>query len=92
MKKTEKFNTGGKLPRALDRDISYFVYPCRVIVEGVKHHTYGIGVLREDVMIYAVPDISTNFDEVKALVRRCNEGNLSLIHLRDIVEDFISEM
>ena len=32
--------------------------------------------------------ISTDFQEVYALVQRCNTGGLSPLHLRDVVEDF----
>ena len=34
-------------------------------------------------------DISIDFNEVRELVKLCNDEGLSLIHLRDVVEDVI---
>ena len=90
MKKTENFRTNRTPFQApSDCDITYFVCPSRVVVDNVWYSTYDIGVLCKCVVIDCIPDISTDFDKVKELVRRCNDGGLKLIHFRDVAEDFI---
>ncbi len=52
--------------------------------------TYGI--LPHGYPQYAVPDISTSLAFVSALARRCTACGLSPIHLRDVVEDALTEV
>lgn len=51
----------------------------------VTHCVYGI--VGDGAMIR---DISTNRDEVEALAILCNRLSLSPLHLRDVVEDWLS--
>lgn len=46
---------------------------------------YGIA-LKSDPTVF-VSEISTDFEFVKEIIRKINKGNLSPIHLLDIVED-----
>ena len=71
--------------------ITYVVIPSFVEIEGEIVKTYGIGTIRNNILIDYVADISTNFNKVKALALRWNKLNLSPIHLRDAVEDALCE-
>jgi len=56
--------------------------------------TYGIGLIRftEDNYIYisnALSDISVDKLQIANLTNLLNENNVSPIHLKDIVEDFL---
>jgi hypothetical protein len=53
--------------------------------------TYGIiGVENlDDSVIVFVPDVSTDRTFVEDLARKCTEGCLSPIHLKDVIEDEI---
>ena len=55
---------------------------------GDVYRTYGICALDDDRHVLAsYYDIGTDAVSAEHLVRCCNEGKLSLIHLPDIVED-----
>lgn len=55
---------------------------------------YGIAALiRErgvETVVEEYRDISPDFEKVKAFVKLCNRERLSLIHLADVTEDFVS--
>ena len=70
-------------------NITYFVLPGKTVVENIEYITYGIGVMHDNVMITSIPDITTEFNRLKNFVITCNENDLSLIHLEDVVEDFL---
>lgn len=38
---------------------------------------------------YVIDDISTNVEDVEKLVHLCNTYGLSIIHLMDVVEDWV---
>ena len=71
-------------------EIIYFILPSKVVVEETLYNTYGIGAYSDGMVVDYIPDLSPLFDKVKSLVNLCNEEKLSLIHLRDVVEDFIN--
>ena len=56
--------------------------------EGIEYTTYGIltSVGGEDIVI---SDITTDREALEDLVNRCNLGELDVIHLYDVVEDFL---
>ncbi len=43
------------------------------------------------VILTAIRDITDDRQRLSELVRKCNHGKLSLIHLADVVEDFLAE-
>lgn len=47
------------------------------------------GIASETEPMFCVPDISTDINFVKKLIKKCNDGNLSAIHLKDVIEDSI---
>lgn len=69
--------------------VTYIIIPSQITVEGKTHTTYGIGAVKDNILIDHVPDISTQYNKVKSLVLLCNEENLSPCHLHDIAEDAV---
>ena len=57
--------------------------------------SYGIALCQTDagvpIIIRSVADLTTDRERVSSLVDRCNRLALSLIHLDDIIEDFLAE-
>lgn len=57
--------------------------------------TYGIAAVQKNdgclSVIQSISDICPEFAAVQQLVQRCNELELELIHLQDVVEDFLIE-
>ena len=55
--------------------------------------TYGIACVEEIdgklELIAEMPGITANLKDAQRLVSLCNEGNLSPIHLKDVVSDLI---
>ena len=39
-----------------------------------------------------IKDISVNKSKIKTLVNLCNKNNLSLIHIYDVVDDFLVDL
>lgn len=70
--------------------ITYCVVPGETTIENEVFRTYGIAAVKNGVIIKCIPDISADFNKVKSLALMCTENNLSLLHLEDIVEDFLS--
>ncbi|MBR6682530.1 MAG: hypothetical protein IKL40_06070 [Clostridia bacterium] len=44
------------------------------------------------VVLESIPDISSDKNAVKKLVGLCNGKQLSLIHLTDVVNDFLTDV
>ncbi len=55
--------------------------------------TYGIkGVNAQGENLVVINDISGDYDQLAALVGRCNRAQLSPIHLSDVIEDFFGSL
>ena len=72
----------------------YLTFKERVTTPGIGTYiSYGIKCLkitRHSVYcIISVSDVSTKPELVKDIVKRCNRGKLSPIHLLDVIEDSI---
>ena len=53
--------------------------------------SYGIlAVDSADKEIFRISDISTDAASLSDLIEQCNRGGVSLLHIHDIVEDFLS--
>ena len=59
------------------------------LIDGEAHIGYGIGYTENSVLSFE--DLTLNPIAVEKLVKLCNELNLSPIHLKDVVEDFLIE-
>lgn len=42
-------------------------------------------------IVAAVHDITDNLDTLAELVKKCNQLNLSPMHLNDVIDDFLAE-
>ena len=71
-------------------EVLYLVLPSTVVIEDVTYDTYGIGVVVDYVLEDYILDVSVEFEKVHRLVKLCNEEDLSAIHLRDVVDDFLN--
>ena len=54
-----------------------------------KYVSYGIEVSREGKTVCRVSDVSTDRDEIEELVRLCEAEELSVLHIYDVIEDFL---
>ena len=63
----------------------------RMAVPMVAQTKYrGIDVYRRGYKLYEVKDITVDREKLENLIRLCNQEQLSLLHLRDVVEDFLT--
>jgi len=62
---------------------------------GVLYTAYGIAYVDFSdgvpVILKAIPDLSTDKDRVQQLAALCTELQISPMHLRDVIDDFLSE-
>lgn len=56
-------------------------------IDGDTHIGYGIGYNDDSSLFFE--DLTTNPTLVTNLVKLCNDLNLSPIHLKDVLEDFL---
>ena len=59
---------------------------------GTTYTTYGIDAFdsKSNTLLESFPDLSFEKSEVTALITVCNKLQLDIVHLHDVVEDFIS--
>ena len=72
--------------------IQYEVITEERVLEGIRYIAYGILIQDEntDTVIRKISDISLDYDEIRKLVALCNIHSLSVEHIEDIVQDFLS--
>ena len=58
--------------------------------EGVPHTVYGMDCMQNGHCIKSVADISCDREKVMAWITLCNAQGLSVAHLPDVLEDFLS--
>ena len=56
---------------------------------GENHTTYGIITIINGETILSIPDISADKEKLEKLISTMNKYNLSVIHLHDVIEDFL---
>lgn len=59
-------------------------------VEGKSYPTFGIEAVENGIVIDTVEDVSPDERAVGRLAAACNKYELSVEHLRDIIEDFLA--
>ena len=73
----------------LNEKYRYQIIRTRQHIEGSGEiESYGIACCSDDEPV-AIPDISTDLETVSALLGLLNRNDVSAIHLRDIIEDYI---
>ncbi len=56
--------------------------------KGKSHTVFGIDAVSEDGIVQAsIADAFDSYEEAEKLARKCNELELSPMHLQDIIED-----
>lgn len=70
---------------------TYCLIPTTICVNDIDVLTYGIGVLKNNVMLEYVLDISDDHNAIYALMEKCKAGQVEPIHLKDIVENYLAE-
>lgn len=70
-------------------DVLYFILPSKVNIEDTTYDTYGIGAIENNIVVDYILDLSTDYEDVKSFINLCNTNKLSLIHLKDAVENFL---
>ncbi len=74
---------------------SYGVLKQEYELGGICRISYGIVVYdnsAEDdsaVIIDTIADVSEDYAKISELVGLCNENELSVLHIRDVIEDFL---
>lgn len=61
----------------------------KFFLEDLEYIGYGIRVYTST-GYFDIDDLSKDEAAVEELVNYCNDGGLSLIHLEDVIEDFLS--
>ncbi len=61
-----------------------------VVVDNVTH--YGIQMISNGDVIDYIKDISINRSNVEELAEKCNSLEVSEVHFRDVVLDYISKI
>lgn len=67
--------------------MKYIVVQGVYLIDGESHTGYGIAYTGNSTLSFE--DLTRNPTTIAELVRLCNELDLSPIHLRDVVEDFL---
>jgi len=77
-------------------DLRYEVIEEDRILDGLQYRSYGIAVYAKSnadgsiKVIQTIHDITTNRARLCALVKQCNLLGLSLLHLNDVIEDYLA--
>lgn len=75
--------------------ITYGVAEDHYLLYGCERISYGLVVYADAAsegtasILASIPDISSDYAALAALAELCNRMGLSLIHLDDVVEDFL---
>lgn len=69
--------------------VTYFVLPGKITIEGTEYITYGIGAIVDGIMVDSIADISPNLEDVQKIALLFGKCELSIVHLRDAVEDLL---
>ncbi len=73
----------------------YILIETTYTANGILYSVYGIAYAcladGEAVILKAVPDLSDDRQRVRRLAERCTQLQLSLLHLDDVIEDFLAE-
>lgn len=60
-------------------------------IEYCSENNYGIDVFEKGKLIKSIDKITKNYNDIILLVNMCNEIELELCHIDDIVEDYLTD-
>ena len=59
-------------------------------LEDIRYTTYGVRVMDEDgVVVFAALDVDTRMEYVQRFVELCAANDVRIIHLPDLLEDYL---
>ena len=70
--------------------VCYQLFESRENGEEGPYMSYGIRAVCGEETLASIEDISTDPQALAGLVDRMNSGNLSPVHFRDVIEDFLT--
>ncbi|MBQ9112983.1 MAG: hypothetical protein IJY08_05305 [Clostridia bacterium] len=77
-------------------DRQYVLIKYTYVYEDHDNSSYGIAAVEKyddtEIVVEAYPDLTRDMESVKKLVHDCNQLKLDLIHLKDVVEDFVATL
>ena len=77
------------------RGVTYGIVKESYCLNGKTRVSYGIAAYAAvdgtATVLAHICDITSNKEKLDELVLRCNQFELSILHLKDVIEDFISE-
>ncbi len=69
--------------------MKYFSFPHLTKIEEKRVKAYGIVVFDNAFYVKFVKDVTTDYNAIKHLVKDLNDYKIELVHLDDVIEDFI---
>ena len=73
-----------------EQTIRYKIIEEKCTLENNTYVGYGVSAVSvESDVICTYHDVSTNKEELECLVEKCNKVGLSLVHLGDVIDDFL---
>lgn len=57
-----------------------------------NYQTFGIRAISNGEVLMEIDDVTIDEERIKEFVRECNDGELSLIHIYDVIEDFLGSL
>ena len=67
---------------------------CKEVIdelENIRYTTYGVRVTDEDGnILFAAPDVDTRKEYVQRFVELCAGGDVRLVHIPDLLEDYLA--
>ena len=72
--------------------MEYFYVLTTDTLDEIEHYGIAVALLHDDslIIISTYSYISTNRETIEELVNKCNSLELSVYHLLDVIEDFLS--
>lgn len=70
---------------------TYCLIPTPICINDKDIVTYGIGIIKNHIMLDFILDISDDYNAVLSLMKLCDNGQAHPVHLKDIVENFLAE-
>ncbi|MCH5191556.1 MAG: hypothetical protein J1F23_05260 [Oscillospiraceae bacterium] len=71
--------------------MTYRIFAHTTDIQEKRIDTYGISVISDGKEKKRLFDVSTDLKALKKLVARLNAGDVELVHLNDILDDFYTE-
>jgi hypothetical protein len=77
-----------------DRELSIELTSCNIVdeEEKISYTTYGFRILDEhNNILFSAKDVDTNQEFVEQFIRLCAENDVRLVHIPELLEDYLSQ-